>query len=142
MNTDTQKEQLANMLEKLHRFIRQRPRLEFVNYGDAAIYRAELRTITRDKRDAEAMLFYVWRSQITPEELGNAAKVAFSGRLTWNGEEWDYTTGQYWPTEYRKAACAVLAYTLRCYWSQGFITDKFKCAKNALGVGVAKRWFS
>lgn len=134
------------MLEKLHRFIRQRPQLEFANYGDAAIYRKELRQITRDKRDAEAMLFYVWRSQITPEELGNAAKCAFSGRLVWTGDEWDYTTGQYWPTEYRKAACAVLAHVLRGYWltSRDELTPAgraFGTAKAELGVGVAKRWF-
>lgn len=145
MNTETQKEELGQMLEKLHRFIRQRPRLEFGNYGDAAIYRAELRTITQSKRDAETMLFYVWRSQVTHEEIGNAAKVAFAGRLTWNGEKWDYTTGQYWPTEYRKAACAVLSYVLRTYFLMRCTKDRadlFKCAKAELGVGVAKRWFN
>lgn len=145
MNTEEQKNQLGEMLEKLHRFIRQRPRLEFGNYGDAAIYRAELRGITRDKRDAEAMLFYVWRSQMTPEQLGNAAKSAFSGRLTWDGEKWEYVTGQYWPTEYRKAACAVLARALFDYFVEGSQAPKergFAFAKNALGVGIAKRWFA
>lgn len=148
MNSEEPKKQLGEMLEKLHRFIRQRPGLEFGNYGDAAIYRAELRTITRDKRDAEAMLFYVWRSQMTPEQVGNAAKSAFSGRLTWDGEKWEYVTGQYFPTEYRKAAAAVLARSLFEYFNEGATSPKtpreraFASAKNALGVGVAKRWFA
>jgi len=138
MTTETN--QLGEMLEKLHRFIRQRPGLEFGNYGDAASYRKELRQITRDKRDAEAMLFHVWRSQMTPELLGNAAKSAFSGRLTWNGTEWEYTVGQYWPTEYRRAACAVLAAALRVYWMHPTLSV-WRSAKAELGVGVAKRWF-
>jgi len=139
MSTETDK--LGEMLEKLHAFIRQRPGLEFGNYGDAALYRKELRQITRDKRDAEAMLFRVWRSQMTPELLGNAAKSAFSGRLTWNGTDWEYCTGQYWPTEYRKAACAVLAAALRVYWMHPTLSV-WRSAKAELGVGVAKRWFN
>lgn len=140
MTTETNK--LGEMLEKLHAFIRQRPCLEFGNYGNAAIYRKELRQITREKRDAEAMLFHVWRCHaMTPELVGNAAKVAFSGRLTWNGTDWEYTVGQYWPTEYRKAACVVLAFALRTYWSEPTLDRLFRQAKNTLGVGVAKRWF-
>jgi len=138
-HTDAQK--LGEMLETLHKFVRQRPGLEFANYGDAASYRRELRQITRDKRDAEAMLFHVWRSQMTPELLGNAAKSAFSGRLTWNGTEWEYTVGQYWPTEYRRAACAVLAAALRVYWMHPTLSV-WRSAKAELGVGVAKRWFN
>jgi hypothetical protein len=140
MNTDT--ETLAQMLEKLHAFIRQRPGLESANYGSTADYRRELRQIARDKRDAEAMLFCVWRCHgMTPELLGNAAKVAFSGRLTWSGADWEYCTGQYWPTEYRRAACAVLAAALRTYWANPNWSP-FQSARNELGVGVAKRWFN
>jgi hypothetical protein len=36
----------AAILESLRRFARQRPGLEFGNYGDATAYRAELRSIT------------------------------------------------------------------------------------------------
>jgi hypothetical protein len=141
MNTDT--ETLGQMLEQLHRFIRQRPGLEAANYGSAADYRRELRQITKDRRDAEAMLFHVWRCHgMTPELLGNAAKSAFSGRLTWNGTAWEYCTGQYWPTEYRRAACKVLSVALGSYWLPSLPSlDVFRQARNTLGVGVAKRWF-
>jgi hypothetical protein len=148
MTTDTQtqtdKEALGQMLEQLHRFIRQRPGLEFGNYGDAASYRAEMRSITRDKRDAETMLFNVWRSQLTPADLTEAGERAFGGRLTWDGKGWQYVTGQYFPTEYRRAACAVLSTALWRYWAVSpFDTDAVrKNARLALGVGIAKRWFS
>jgi hypothetical protein len=150
MTTDTNadKEKLGQMLETLHRFIRQRPGLEFGNYGDATEYRRELRGITRDKRDAEAMLFCVWRSLMVTKTLGEASEQAFSGRLTWNGREWDYVTGQYWPTEYRRAACAVLARALWLHWSSAWSATPFSAesvraeAKRSLGVGIAKRWFN
>jgi len=141
-HTDAQK--LGEMLETLHRFVRQRPGLEFANYGDAASYRRELREIARDKRDAEAMIWYVWRASVSgfrPELLSSAAKIAFSGRLSWTGTGWEYTTGQYWPTEYRRAACAALSLALRTHWEQPTLAKAYRAAKNALGVGVAKRWF-
>lgn len=149
MTTDTHdtaadKEQLGQMLEELHRFIRQRPGLEFGNYKDATEYRRELRGITRDKRDAETMLFHVWRSQLSSAELVEAAERAFSGRLSWDGKRWQYVTGQYFPTEYRRAACAVLSTALWRYWAVSpFESDKVRAeAKRSLGVGISKRWFN
>jgi hypothetical protein len=147
-DTNADKEKLGQMLETLHRFIRQRPGLEFGNYKDATEYRRELRLITRDKRDAEAMLFCVWRSLMVTKTLQEAAQQAFSGRLTWNVKEWDYVTGQYWPTEYRRAACAVLARALWLHWSSAWSATPFSAesvraeAKRSLGVGIAKRWFN
>lgn len=142
------KETLGQMLEQLHRFIRQRPGLEFANYGDASAYRSEMRSITRDKKDAETMLFQVWRSLMVSDTLKQASEGAFGGRLTWDGKEWQYVTGQYFPTEYRRAACAVLASALWRYWSfkgkgETFSTESIrKQARLSLGVGIAKRWFN
>lgn len=56
----------------------------------------------------------------------------------------DYCTGQYWPTEYRPAACRVLAAALWDYWrSSGYDTsDKIRAmARRTLSRGVASRWF-
>ena len=147
-DTQTDKEQLGQMLEELHRFIRQRPGLEFGNYKDATEYRRELRQITRDKRDAETMLFHVWRSLMVTKTLREGSEQAFSGRLSWNGKAWEYVTGQYWPTEYRRAACAVLARALWLHWSSAWSARPFSAesvraeAKRSLGVGIAKRWFN
>lgn len=115
---DNLKESVCNALAV---WIRQRPGLEYGNYGDAASYRAEIRSIARDKRDAETLLAAVrWRESITGQDIIEAAKGAYSGRMTITAHSSgkasiDYCTGQYWPTEYRRAAAAVLAGALWTY---------------------------
>ena len=103
------------ILQTLARFIAQRPGLEFGNYGDVAAYRSEMRSITRDRHIAEQLLSYVAvRDSITADRILAAARDRFSGRLSITEREdgacvIDYCAGQYFPTEYRKAAAAVLA---------------------------------
>ena len=106
----------------LYRWINQRPGLDFANYGDVRPYRAELRQIAKDKRDAMQLLRVVeLRDSITAEMILDACKHAYSGRLSIyerDGKaEIDYCTGQYWPTEYRKAAAAVLSSAL-WHWTR------------------------
>lgn len=106
----------------LHTFIQQRPGLVFGNYGNWPAYRAELRSIGTDLKHARALLNAVeWRDSITAENILSAVKGAFSGRLhieeTKPGRfKLDYCPGQYWPTEYRRAVCAVLSSALWDYW--------------------------
>lgn len=104
------------LLSALREFIAKRPGLEFANYGDAQSYNAEARSILKDLHHARALLRYVeMRPSITAESIIEASKRAFSSRLTitpsTDGEsfELDYCVGQYWPTEYRRAVCAVLS---------------------------------
>lgn len=110
------------VMAALGAWIRQRARLDFANYGDVTTYRSEQRSITRDRHDADALLRYVeWHDSITGEMVVEASKHAFSGRLTITpqdngGVQIDYCAGQYWPTEYRKAVCAVLASCIWYYW--------------------------
>jgi hypothetical protein len=121
--------------DALAAFIRQRPGLEFGNYGDVSSYRSEMRSIAKDKRDAEALLQAVrWRDSITGADIVKASEHAFSGRLEIkvsaataklapirmvpvNGPKVTigYTAGQYFPTEYRKAVAAVCASVLWNY---------------------------
>lgn len=111
----------ANILEALRVFIRSRPGLDYANYGDAQTYRAELREITRDLKEAQTLLDAVERSHdLTGQALIDAASMAFSGRLNIQPVEGDkvrihYTTGQYYPTEYRRAVAAVAASALWDY---------------------------
>ena len=124
--------------EALRVWINQRPGLEYGNYGSVTSYRAEVRSIGRDLQHARELLRAVeLRDSITGDDLAAAAAFphAYSGRLSCQVFEpgkvyksdgcmessydkltvkLDYCTGQYWPTEYRKAACAVLASVL---WS-------------------------
>ena len=131
---DTKKQAIC---EALRAWINQRPGLEFGNYGNLASYRAEVRSIGTDLKHARELLRAVeLRDAITGDDLAAAFPHAYSGRLSLKVESGmmqnagyyglsteagtfykaslDYCTGQYWPTEYRKAACAVLASAL---WS-------------------------
>lgn len=103
------------ILESLDAFVRQRSGMDYRNYGDAASYRSEQRRITRALHDYRALRSAVqWREGIDAAALKGAFS-AFSGRLVWDGKRLDYCTGQYFPAEYRKAACAVLAQALWDY---------------------------
>lgn len=107
-----------NLLQALRTWINQRPGLDPRDY-DRASYRSESRQITQDRSDAMEILGAVaLRSYVTADHILQAAQHAFSGRLTITETEpgrfrLEYCTGQYWPTEYRKAAAAVLA---SAYW--------------------------
>lgn len=121
--TETEAPDRATVLELLASWINQRPGLDFANYGDVAAYRSESRRITRQRDDALILLGAVARSSMTAECLLGGFR-AYSGRLQVEsdgrgGWRLDYCTGQYWPTEYRAAACAVLASALWDYHRAG-----------------------
>lgn len=170
MNTDTQAatptpqklDQREMILGALGAFVRQRAGLEFGNYGDVKMYRQEQRSITRDRHHAEALLAAVsWRTSITAEKLIAASKRAYSGRLTLTLEPGrvgvDYSTGQYFPTEYRRAVCAVLSSALWEYFRENAPLDAGqtephsnlqnvgeyirRTARRELGASIARRWF-
>jgi hypothetical protein len=131
----------------LHTFIGQRSGIDYRNYGGSReAYMADYRPMLQAGKDARAMLAYVDRSRtITPEMWADALRGtrfdfdATTGRF-------DYTTGQYFVTEYRAAACRLLA-SLFFEWmrdSEGR-TDRDKLrtfAKREFGRGIASRWFN
>lgn len=139
-----------NILDALAAWIRQRPGLDPRNYisgwhdaAGRAAYRAESRTITRQRHDAERLLRYIHaRPTITGVEL----LAGFNGRLTYTPERGlDYCVGQYWPTEYRAAACRVLVSVLWDRWAQyagDMGADHIReTARHELGATIARRWF-
>jgi hypothetical protein len=157
----------------LRAFTNQRPGLDFANYGCATSYRAELRSITKQRADALQLLRAVeLRDSIELGELVAAFPRAFCGRLELveiNGKPaLNYCAGQYHPTEYRAAVCAVLASVLWNWFrvdcmpkgrlvhnsetgetferygpkdqrAGDFIRDFFK---REFGRGIASRWFN
>jgi hypothetical protein len=147
------------ILQALDAFARQRPGLDPRNYisdwrdiEGRKMYRQESRAITRDLHDFQALLAQVaWRSSITANDLREAFS-AYSGRLRLTEENGsvalEYCTGQYFPTEYRKAACAVLSsalfnYFRSCLASSGeeFDGDDIRAhARRELGARLARRW--
>lgn len=108
------------MLDKLTDFIGQRPGLESGNYSDAASYRSEMRRITRYFAPCMFLIAKVYAdNSIKAEDIAARALRTFSGRLEWDyaKNNWTYTTGQYFPTEYRAAAWALLASLAPAYSS-------------------------
>ena len=124
------------ILEALAAFIRQRPGLEYGNYGDPTSYRSEMRSITQDRHHAETLLAAVrWRESIGVSELKEAFR-ANSGRLSIEDRpdgsiRLDYCAGQDFPTEYRKAVCAVLSAALWAYFRENMPNPTYQ-----LGDGV------
>ena len=114
----TRKQQI---IATLRAFVAQRSGMDWHNYGDVTSYRAEQRAITRDGKEARELLRAIeWRDSITADDIIAASKRAYSGRLSIVERDdgavaIDYCAGQYFPTEYRKAVCAVCAAVLWDY---------------------------
>ena len=136
------------IIASLDAWIRQRPGLEFGNYGDWTAYRSEMRSIGKDLQHARAMINYVaWHDSITAEMILDAAK---SGRLSIVVRDdgtvaIDYCTGQYWPTEYRPAVCRLLS-SVVWDWMRANDPQRSgemirKTARRELGTSIARRWF-
>lgn len=134
------------LIDALQRFVAQRPGLEFANYGDVSAYRAEMRSITKDRHHAEELIRAIsWRDSITANDILKAADFANSGRLAIRETEpgtftLDYCTGQYWPTEYRRAVANVLSSALWDYWREAG-DGPIGAAKRELSRSVAQRFF-
>jgi len=133
------------ILDALRSWINQRPGLEHANYGDPSAYRSEVRSIGQDLQHARELLAAVaWRDGITDKDLIDASRRAFSGRLTIDtssGVSIDYCTGQYWPTEYRRAAAAVLASALHEYWRRSTSSATAE-ARRSLSRSVIRNYFT
>lgn len=125
----------------LHRFVSQRSGIDGRNYGESReAFLADYRRILRDGRDARAMLRAAELCRLPETALVEAMR---SGRLTWDGSRLEYCTGQYFPTEYRAAACRALASALWLHWrSDAGTCETIRAeARRSLGRGIARRWF-
>ena len=96
----------------------QSPRLEWCNYATSnhaesvRVYRSEAARITRQLHDVEKAARGAMFAHVVDDVVA-ASKSAYSGRMEVSrsadgGFDVDYCTGQYWPTEYRRAAECVL----------------------------------
>ena len=142
------------LIAALRAFINQRSGIDFRNYqsGDWKASResflGDYLPILKRGRQARALLRAVeFRDSITVENLMEASR-AYSGRLQFveneKGVAVDYCKGQYFPTEYRNAACAVLAQCLWDYWRPDYKTgDEIrKQARREFGRAIANEWFN
>jgi hypothetical protein len=137
------------IIEALRCFTNQRSGIEFANYGNREAFMGDYRSILRAGREGRQLLREVeLRDSITADKIIEATR-AFSGRLQIiepreGGAIVDYTTGQYFPTEYRNAACAVLALCLWDYAAPDYKTaDAIRTwARKNFGRGIQSRWFN
>lgn len=140
----------AQIIEALQKFISQRSGISFADYGERESFMGDYRPILKAGRHARQLLREVaLRESITAENIIEASNRAFMGRLQFETRpdgsvRVDYTTGQYFPTEYRNAACAVLARALWAFWAADCETgaDIRKIARRELGRAIASDWFN
>lgn len=98
----------VDFINLLCKFVNSRPCLDFNDYGDVKIYRAESREITKDRSDFYELLNLArWQVDNLNEKIEQYLTIS-SDRLTFENNKLKYITGQYYPTEYRPAACRVI----------------------------------
>ena len=145
----------AAILDCLAAFIAQRSGIDARDYFDnwrdregVKAWQADRRENYREGREARAMLAFVRDRDGIDAAALKSAFGAFSGRLAWTGEALDYTPGQNAATEYRAAACAVLARAIANYWRANMDDSGPKwprvqrLARDHFGRGLASRWFN
>ena len=142
------KEQIIGLLWN---FINERPGLDFRDYGDAKLYRAEIRAIARDLKHARELLNAVERSGVITgewlyESLSNGGRLSLRHNNKSGALELTFCACQYEPTEYRKGVCGLLA---SCLWAaerQAFprlTGDELRARfKRWFGRGIQGVWFS
>lgn len=143
------------IIKAIRAFVAQRSGIDFKDYGgDRDAFMGDYRPMLKAGQDARVLLAAVsGRDGITAD---NIVEATHNSRLqlverTLKGTDIapsyavDYTTGQYFPTEYRAAACRVLATALWKYAvTQGYSTGNEirKWARSEFGRGIANRWFN
>ena len=136
-------------LEALNAFVAQRSGIDCRDYSNRAAYMGDYRPMLQNGTDYRKMARFVALSSISNYDLVKGCGLVFSGRLVIDGNlqdgyNIDYTTGQYFPTEYRRAACCVIAQVITTYWKDcGY--DKHELlnkAKKEFGRAIAMRHFN
>lgn len=136
--TETQATQRAEMLTALRAFICQRPGMEPGNYASYKDYMNDYRRILRYRDDALELLGAVaLYSDITPDRIALGA----GSRLFWDADRkvWDYHTGQYFPTEYRRAAANALASILWDHWRDHYGATRQDIRRMAMNAFRSRR---
>lgn len=139
----------TTLIHALNAFISQRSGIDGRNYGGSReAFLSDYRQILKHGKQARQLLAFVSSRSISAEDLILASQSAYSGRLSFvfrdDSAAVDYTTGQYFPTEYRAAACAVLARAVWEYFRTGcnYSPDQIrKAARREFGRGIASAWF-
>lgn len=141
--------------DALLQFINQRSGIDWRDYYSTwsdtdgrRAFQSEYREILKEGRDARNLL-HLARCTVSTEILTEKIERDQGSRLSYNHEKqrFEYVTGQYFPTEYRAAACRLLASLLTTAltpdgdnWKEKRV-KLLKRLKDLLGRGIVKRWF-
>lgn len=123
-------------------FVWQRPGMEPGNYASFRDYRRESRQVSQDLRDVRALVGMA--RCLIPAYILTAPTTS---RLSWNAARgrWEYTTGQYFATEYRRAAARILVNRIVADWMTrhpGVTWPQAReWARVAFGRRIAARYF-
>ena len=95
----------------LRNFVNQRPGFDLCNYGGRnKYYRRDYNEALKDRNSFYELLGLASdRYGANLDEVLTKHLISTSGRLSLEGGALQYITGQYFPTEYRAAACRALA---------------------------------
>jgi len=94
----------------LRNFVNQRPGFDLCNYGSMKDYRQDYNEALKDRNSFYELLELASdRYGANLDEVLSKHLTNTSGRLSLEGGKLQYITGQYFPTEYRTAACRALA---------------------------------
>ena len=140
-------------LDALTAFVNSRPGFDFADYGDVSSYRSDSRRAMKARKNFHLMRRHVERiTGDVSETIVRDAFRAYSGRITITNKGTsdnpdivlDYCTVQYYPTEYRTAACAVLSSILWEYYRDESDTGDTMRAKfvRMFGRGIARKYFN
>lgn len=133
------------IIDNLRAFVAQRPGFDLCNYGSLSSYRADYDPVRKDK---EAFLAMVRYCELFSVDLLKYASENQNGRLQIDIDTGrvSYCTGQYFPTEYRAAACRFLAGAIWDYWRSECELDTwqkiYRHARNEFGKRTADRFFN
>jgi len=143
-----------NILQSLRSFIAMRSGIVWADYQTSdyqesnRAYNSDYRTIVKHGADARKLLEFVSSHEsITADNIVSSSS-ACRLQIVRNakGVFCDYTTGQYFATEYRAGACQFLAAVIwdwlrdQCGYKTG--DEIRKAARNNFGRGMASRWFN
>jgi hypothetical protein len=125
-------------------FIEARPGFDWRNYQGcpASIYRADYAVALRGLHDGRALLRACELSGVSAETLTDALTDA--RRLTLADGRLEFTASQYWPTEYRAAACRALADALYRHYLPDAANraGALRVLRNVLGARLVSSWLA
>jgi hypothetical protein len=154
MNTETTQttrtdQDRLDIIDALLAHVNKRIGMDFRDYGTEVegrkAFRSEYNEVLKDGRDARALINFIasrplmFNADLLFKNCDKGDRLTYSETL----KEWDYCVGQYWPTEYRAAACRwcsnVIVQAFRVEYKD--YQDIKKQLRAYLGRGIVNRWF-